>query len=721
MIMDVKGLVDANLSKQMKKLPVWGRKLTISSLQKLFCEERLNEIDRGKEHLKGLDFTDNLLDGLDITYTAKPQELKNIPATGRLIVIANHPTGMQDSFSLVQLIANARENKTVKLLINSMMYEISKGFGWGIPVDVTGGITKGSLKAINEALENEEAVIIFPAGYVNRFSFVKGLKDDTWKASFFKIAQKTKTPILPIKIKGSNSLPFYLVSLLLPNKISALLLMREFVNAAKQKPLCFTIGKVIPPESFTNKEVTTDEYIKMFYQHLYTLESNKGDILKTEITIGAPKNKKMLKEEVQRAEYLGDTADGKSIILADAKHSPFLLRELGRVREISFRAIGGGTGQAHDNDLYDEYYKHLILWDNDELEIVGAYRIGECEDIIKDKGRAGLYTYNLCTFSEDFKEYCGNSVELGRSFVQPKYWSTRALDNLWQGVGAYLAYNPKIKHTYGTVTINADTPKKAVAALVYFYSKHFACTSHMMQAKTPYEMSEEDKKEFDKLFNELSYKDGFTVLKKYLKELNTSVPTLFKQYTELYEEGAVRFFDFSVNEGLFGVVEGFIIADNSRMKKDKRKRYIENYEKLKVTDRLTGLYNRSYFYEKMNLVVKYQRKTDTNFAFVMLELCGVEVDDTMVVKVAKALQKSLRDDDMIIKWDKKKYALVLKNVSEDDLETIIGKLQASIKTASNYATTFYKEKENIEDTVVRVEHELYSKQALNEGLIVKAS
>ncbi|WP_297485301.1 Eco47II family restriction endonuclease, partial [Sulfurimonas sp.] len=312
---------------------------------------------------------------------------------------------------------------------------------------------------------------------------------------------------------------------------------------------------------------------------LYSIGTDRQKVLKTEITIGKPKNRKQLKEEVEKAEFLGYTNNGKKIILADARHSPFLISELGRVREISFRAIGGGTGTARDNDAFDNHYKHLILWDDDDLEIVGAYRIGECKQIIQDRGQEGLYTSNLCHFNELFKEYCGNSVELGRSFVQPKYWGSRAFDSLWQAVTVYLAHNPHIQYTYGVVTINADTPQQAVAALVYFYTHHFACETKMMTAKQPYIMSKENQEKFDKLFKHLSYKEGFIVLKRYLKDLGTVVPTLFKQYIELYEEGAVRYFDFSVNDGLFGVTEGFIISDNYRMKKSVQERNLKEFNK----------------------------------------------------------------------------------------------------------------------------------------------
>jgi len=552
--------------------------VAVKVLQRVFHEDLFNNIHKKNHYLSGLDFVSSMLDNLNITYTVKPNELNNIPSSGRLLVVANHITGASDAFSLVQLIGDAREDRKVKLLVNGMLMGVTQASDIIIGVDnISGSISKKSFQEINEALDNEEAVVIFPAGIVNRLSF-RGLKDSPWKASFLKIAKRTSTPVLPIRIQSRNSILFYLASLIFPNKITGLMLPHEFAVAGEIKPLHFNIGKVIPITSFSNKSVTTKEYIELFYKHLYTLGTKRQEILQTETTIIQPNNKIQLRDEVKNSKFLGQTIDGKQIILCEAHNSPFLIKELGRVREISFRAIGGGTGSAQDNDLYDNYYKHLILWDEEHLEVVGAYRIGECEEIIANKGKEGLYTYNLCNFNDHFNDYCNNSVELGRSFVQPKYWGSRALDNLWQGIGAYLANNSNIRYTYGTVTINADTPKKAVAALVYFYSHHFSCHTNMMTAKTPYKISEEDKEEFDAIFEGLSYKEGFFVLKKYLKEMGTTVPTLFKQYAELYEEGAVRFFDFSVNESLLGVVEGFIIADNSRMKESKRKRYIKNFQ-----------------------------------------------------------------------------------------------------------------------------------------------
>ena len=577
-MLNIEEAYNKNFTKFNKVLPKFLNNFFIKLLQKLFHEKTFNDIYAQNHYQKNLDFVDSMVDLLNIKYTVKPNELKNIPSVGRVLVIANHITGASDAFTLVQLIANSRENRKVKLMVNGMLMGIHQAEGLLIPVDnITGSITRKSLQAVNEALQNEEAVVIFPAGIVSRLTF-GGLKDTPWKASFLKMAKKNHTPILPIRIEAKNSILFYLVSLILPKKISGLMLPREFAISGEIKPLNYHIGKVIPPSSFSDSSIKLDKYVDMFYNHIYALGTNKKLQFKTQTTIISATNKMLLKSEVDKAEQLGRTLDNKRIILAEASHSPSLIRELGRTREISFRAIGGGTGKERDNDLYDDYYKHIILWDDDNLEIVGAYRVGKAKEIIKEKGIKGLYTYNLSLYDENFNDYIEKAAELGRSFVQPKYWGSRALDNLWQGVGAYLAKNPDTIYTYGTVTINADTPKKAVAALVYFYSKYFSYGETLIKAKTPYIMSAELQQEFDSLFNAPTYKENFIILKQYLKDLNTAVPTLFKQYTELYEEGAVRFLDFSVNDDLHGVVEGFIMADNSKMKASKRKRYIKHFE-----------------------------------------------------------------------------------------------------------------------------------------------
>jgi len=685
-MLDIRVAVHQHLPKVVSVLPKPLLNLFIYILKVIFHEKLFSGIYKQNYHLKGLDFVDSMLEKLHITYTVNPNELNNIPSTGRVIIIANHLTGAQETMALIQTISKVREDEKVKLLANTMLMGIQQISDLLIPVDnINGAITKKSLRLITEALEREEAIIIYPAGVVSRFT-LKGIKDAPWKSSFLKIAQKTQTPILPIRIEGRNSILFYILSLILPNRLTGFLLPHEFATAPKRRPLHLIVGKVIPYSAFSKSSIPVNTYVKQFYTHLYTLGTKKKKPFQTEITIGKPKNKKQLKEEVDNAQFLGYTNNGKKIILAIAEEAPFLIKELGRVRELSFRGVGGGTGSARDNDMYDNYYKHLILWDEDDLEIVGAYRIGECKQIVEEKGIEGLYTSNLCDFNEHFQDYYETSIELGRSFVQPKYWGTRAFDNLWQAVTVYLAHNPHIQYSYGVVTINADTPQKAVAALVYFYTHYFACATAMMKSKNPYIMTAENQKEFDKLFMGLSYKDGFTVLKQYLKKLNTTVPTLFKQYVELYELGAVRYFDFSVNEGLFGVTEGFIIADNYRMKKNIQERNLKNFHKDQSIDPLTSLYTREHFNVLVQKMTQYKRNKDTEILLVIVSIDNFShiqneygvLSNKAIQKVAKVLKKELRDDDIIAKYNNESFVILLKDINENMISHVLEKLRVSV-------------------------------------------
>lgn len=556
------------------QLPNTVQGMLVKFLQNLLHEEDFGNIYQKNHFLKGNNYVSSMLRNLNIQYTVKPNELLNIPSEGGLIVVANHITGASDAFSLVELIANHRENRKVRLLVNSMLSGVTQASDIIIPVDnITGAITKKSLESVYSALENGEVVVVFPAGIVSRLSW-RGIKDTAWRPSFLKIARKASVPILPVRIEGRNSALFYLLSMILPKKISGLMLPREFAIAGKQKPLHLNIGKVIPPASFSDKTIGLETYVQMFYDHLYTLGTTKKEILKTEITIAKPINPRLLKKEIKKAEFLTYTSDGNQLVIADAATSPCLINELGRLRELSFRAIGGGTKSYRDNDMYDNYYKHLVLWNEEELEIMGAYRLGLCREIVSQKGIEALYTYNQYDFDQEFGNYLDQAMEVGRSFVQPKYWRSMALDNLWKGIVKYLDMHPEVRYTYGIVTINADMPHKAAAAIVYFYSKYFSPDVQMMQAKTQFHIPPEEKEKYDKLFEGLSYKEGLAALKHYLKGFNVSIPTLFKQYPELYKEGGVNFFDFSKNDKLHGVIEGLIMTDNHKMKENRRRRYI---------------------------------------------------------------------------------------------------------------------------------------------------
>ncbi len=570
----VEGMIRQSYPSLYNKIPSIALRPSIELLKKLFHEKEVNTFLSKHDRLSGLDFVEAVLEYLHISYKVNQQQLENIPAIGKAIVVANHPLGAADALSLIKMISNARQDKRVKIVANQMLSHIPQLSPLLISVDnINGKLTRQSLQEINKALENEEIVIFFPAGEVSRAS-LNGIKDSHWKSGFIKIAQRTSTPILPVHINARNSSLFYALSFLY-KPMSALLLGHELMRS--HKLLEFKIGELVPHTSFQNTQLLPKQYARLFRKHLYRLANGRKPLLATEQSISHPVDRQQLRNELKAAEKLGITTDDKDIYLIDAEESPNVLKEIGRLREYTFRKVGEGTGTKRDTDKYDEYYTHLVLWDDEALEIVGAYRIGECSWIMSWLGKEGLYMNELCKIDDRLDHKLDSAIELGRSFVQPKYWGSRALDYLWQGIGAYLSHNPQIRYMYGPVSISNSYPKIAKDILVYFYSTYFKpvdTTTSSFKANHPYILSRNTRAEFDELFQGQEYTEAFRTLKSYLKGLGVSVPTLYKQYAELCEEGGVNFFDFGVDPSFNNAIDGYLLVDLDRLKAEKRRRYL---------------------------------------------------------------------------------------------------------------------------------------------------
>ena len=547
-------------------------KPTVSFLQLLFHEQQINNFLKENPG-GGIEFVNNVLEHLEISYKTDNKEILNVPSLGKCIVVANHPLGALDAFALIQMLTTVRQNKKIKIVANALLSQLKPLEEVIIPVDnMSGKLSKGSLKMIEESLQNEELVIFFPAGEVSRAN-INGVTDSQWKKGFLKFAKRTQSPILPIYIDARNSFGFYTASMLY-KPLGTALLAHEMIRA-KNSVIEFTIGELVSPQTVSNMNLPMKQHAKLFRKHLYKISKGKKGIYKTEQCIAHPESRQTIKQELARAEQLGVTTDNKLIYLVEHAKAPSLLNEIGRLREYSFRKVGEGSGKHKDLDKYDEYYQHLVLWDDQDLEVVGAYRLGECNWILSWIGKEGLYLNELCEMHDDHDQYLMEAVELGRSFVQPRYWGSRALDYLWQGIGAYLHHNPQIRYLTGPVSISATYPQNARDAIVYFYSHYFAPKEQSLQARSPYKLSNDTNKEFEELFDGNDYKVAFTQLKSYLAAFDVNVPTLFKQYSDLCDEGGVTFFDFGIDSDFNDCVDGYLLVDRKLMKEAKQKRYIK--------------------------------------------------------------------------------------------------------------------------------------------------
>ncbi len=541
-----------------------------SLLKRLFYEEEFQQFAANHRHLKGLDMVEHVLEHLDILCTVSARDLEHIPEHGPLVIIANHPTGTLDG--LVLMYAVSRVRRDVKVVTNRMLTHLEPLSSLFIPVDNMGGKTaKSSLVQMEQHLQNAGVLIFFPAGEVSRPTR-KGIRDKKWHSGFIKLASKLRTPLLPVHIQAHNSLLFYASTLVSPTLSMLLLMQQMFRRRHSQLPI--KIGPQIAWRSWFSTTLSSREMAEQCRQHVMRLGKGLPGVFKTQCAIARPEDRATLKRELAQAECLGKTGDGKSIYLwqRNGQEDAPVLRELGRLREIAFRAVEEGSGKRRDTDTYDDDYLHLILWDNDDLEIVGAYRFMPTARQVEKRGVEGLYSHSLFHYDDKMQDVLDHGIELGRSFIQPRYWGRRGLDYLWSGIGAYLARYPHYRYLFGPVSISGGLPPAARDLLVAFYRLWFPATHPLAASRQPYPASLPD---VLAQFGGVDYVDDLTKLKSLLGNLGCGIPPLYKQYSELCEPGGVQFIDFGSDPAFNNCVDGLVLVDLCYLKANRYQRYIE--------------------------------------------------------------------------------------------------------------------------------------------------
>jgi hypothetical protein len=297
--------------------------------------------------------------------------------------------------------------------------------------------------------------------------------------------------------------------------------------------------------------------------------------------------KEMIEAELTRERFVRKTNKGNNLIYDfDAHESPILMQEVGRLREISFRMAGGGTGKSIDIDEYDSNpvpYRQLIVWDPDEKEILGGYRY-----IMGDKvAEAPETTHLLATshmfhFSDKFiKEFLPQTIELGRSFVQPVYQSSKAgakslyaLDNLWDGLGGLVVKNPKMHYFFGKVTMYTHYNQVARDYILGFMRKHFRDNDNLVYPYKPVELKL-SQKELDEVFCNDTFADDYKVLNKKVRELNENIPPLINAYMNL--SPSMKTFGTAINDEFGDVEETGIIIKIHDLYKAKVERHFDTF------------------------------------------------------------------------------------------------------------------------------------------------
>ncbi|MGI2258009.1 GNAT family N-acyltransferase [Shewanella sp. GXUN23E] len=548
---------------------------TKAILKYLLHEQQCNDIAAQLSHLQGTDFVDQLLETFDFSYTLADREREHIPHSGGVVIFANHPIGSLDALALIKLISEVR--KDIKVVANQLLMAITPLHQILLPVNnMSGGTAKQHLTAIHQHVKNGGALLIFPSGEVSRLR-PNGVRDSHWQSGFVKIARACNAPLLPVLVDARNSAAFYGASMLFKPLGSLLLVKEMFKQQGRRMPV--RIGGLIPLQALDSAHGDIHQQAQRLKSHLYRLGSGRPSLFKTLPPIAPPEPRKALWQALRECQLLGYTQDKMAIYLYRHQETNPVMREIGRLREVAFRAVGEGTGKRRDIDGYDSRYLHLVLWDPQQMEIAGAYRLGCCRQILANNQDSGLYSQSLFHFSEEFHPIMEQGLELGRSFVQPQYWGKRALDYLWYGIGAFLAQHPEYRYLFGPVSISNDMHPEAKAMLVHFYRRFFGQSGWAI-ANQGYQLTDELQTRLDALYPDHDYATGFPLLKANLASLGESVPTLFKQYVEVAKNGGTRFLDFGVDPQFNHCIDGLVLVDISLLKSKKRARYVDAHRQM---------------------------------------------------------------------------------------------------------------------------------------------
>jgi putative hemolysin len=543
----------------------------------LLAVDKINAIHRSlPADSSAGDFCRGSLRALDIDYALTEQELARIPSSGPLVMVANHPFGGIEGIILTEILLQIRPD--VRILGNYLLTRIAALAPSIIPVDPFDPrkSARSNARGLKEALRwvaGGGALLTFPAGEVSHLCLrTARVLDAHWSPHIAGLIVKTKAKSLPVYIHGRNSVFFNIMGTIHP-RLRTMLLPREL--AKKKKSLIeLTMGGPIGWRKLADFESRRDaaEFLRFstyFLKHRkarpprglpLTLPHTKKN--KAQKPVIAPVPKVRLQGEVRELPEDHRLVDQKefSVYVTTARRSPAIMREIGRLREISFRDAGEGTGLSLDIDGFDDFYLQLFLWNNATSEIAGAYRIGRTDLILQQKGAAGLYSTTLFNYRPQFFDHLHNALELGRSFIRTEYQKKfGCLATLWRGIGEFVGRNPRYRHLFGPVSISHDYHTISRNLMVAFLSRHSMDPgmAHLVKPKRPVKLLKSVKQFTPFATLEKDAIDDISMLVSEVEKDNKGVPTLIKHYLKLNG----HFLAFNVDKAFADVIDGLIWVD----------------------------------------------------------------------------------------------------------------------------------------------------------------
>jgi len=427
----------------------------------------------------GKTFIERALRTLDIEVILESGDLSTLPADGPLLVVANHPHGMLDGLALAHLVHQRRRD--VRVLTSHLLSHIEDLDDLCLYVDPFGGRSAAArsyagLRAARRWLDAGRALIVFPAGGVAHSRIESGATamDSPWHATAARLALSTGAAVVPAFVRGANSAWFYRTGYV-HERLRTLLLGRELLKH-RGRAVGVRLGRPMSSAMAGIEEGAVAATVR-FRQAVESLSTTLESMDRRGVApVPQRPTADVLALEVQKLEpdALLVRSGRFEVYYARRAAVPLVLQEIGRLRELTFRAVGEGTGKPLDLDTFDDHYLHLFVWNRETREIVGAYRLGLTDEIINAQGLQGLYTSTLFRYDARIASRLSPAIELGRSFVRAEYQrSSNALLLLWKGIARFVARSRKYRVLFGPVSVSSRYGETSQQLLQAFLAQNF--------------------------------------------------------------------------------------------------------------------------------------------------------------------------------------------------------------------------------------------------------
>ncbi len=557
-------------------------------MEKACCLDHLNRLYAGLPPTRDdRDFLRTVLDLFNINYHVADQGLARIPREGGLIIVANHPFGAIEGVIMAAMLRGLRDD--IKILANGLLQRVPEISDLFIGVDVFGSneARQRNMSPMKDAmrwLKQGGVLVVFPAGEVAHLDVRRRrVSDPPWHPSIGRMVRRSGVPVLPVFFEGRNGAIFQLAGLLHPHLRTALL-PREMINKSGQT-LVVRVGKIISEkrlQGFKKDAVAITDYLRLRTEMLHNEQPAATDNIEksapTEThwqTVAKPESPAILSAEIMALpgnQCLLESSE-YAVYYARSRQIPRLLNEIGRLREITFRANGEGTGKSLDIDLYDSYYIHLFVWRPESREVIGAYRLGESDDILARFGKKGLYSHSLFHYKRKLLNTLSPALELGRSFVRQEYQRSFApLMLLWKGIGQYVVRHPHYRILFGPVSISNDYQNHSQQLLVEFLRVNHSLPDlgRLVKPRRPFRQQKNLKKLCQDAARQSRDVDDVSELLAQLEPDGKGVPVLIRQYLKM----GGHLLAFNVDKDFNDAIDGLIMVDLSETDPRVLRRYM---------------------------------------------------------------------------------------------------------------------------------------------------